>query len=241
MAKSDSTINSDTTSSNYSLLITVVKQSGELVYSSKLLNLYSFGGQYLSENLSLEVGSYNLTQFAILKGNTVIYVTPIQGSERAQLVQQPLPIFFSVNENSTTQVEPEVLAVGDYLPQAFGYATFSFSVVKTLKFKIVAYAVDSFLRDTVVNNMIPVPAFLQISQFADTMYYNSKVLNYNLDAKVNEIETIEQSTYYLSVYKNGYYPWHAQYSLAEIRNHADMPIQLHLTKLSNDTIYPPLR
>ena len=61
----------------------------------------------------------------------------LEGSEFAELVQNPLPIEFSVTEDEATTVSPEVLVVGENdTPEDFGYVAFGFQIVDTQYFYI---------------------------------------------------------------------------------------------------------
>lgn len=96
------------------------------------LSLVVFGQSYISENLELKTGTYQLIQFAVLDaGNKVIYATPLEGSDLEKHVTNPLPLDFTIDENQNTQVIPEVVAVSsEDTPESFGLASFSFEVVE---------------------------------------------------------------------------------------------------------------
>lgn len=108
----------------------LTNSTGELV--SGVLNLTPFGESYISENLILTAGEYNLTEFYILDDQEeIVYVTPKEGSDLGMLVNDPLPINFEVDPGETVTILPEVLAVGDQSPEDFGYGSFSFGIVET--------------------------------------------------------------------------------------------------------------
>jgi len=95
-----------------------------------MLNLFPFGASYLSENLELPMGSYELTQFVVFDtSNRAMYATPHAGSELSKYVVDPLPIEFIIG-NEETQITPHVLSVEPTdSPQLFGYFSFGFDVV----------------------------------------------------------------------------------------------------------------
>ncbi len=95
------------------------------------LSLIRFGNDYVSENLELEPGNYQLTEFVVLDSifNTV-YATPTEGSELSNYVEDPLPIEFMVGDEQK-RVTPQVLAVEPKdNPEQFGYVSFGFDVVE---------------------------------------------------------------------------------------------------------------
>jgi hypothetical protein len=121
---------SETTTPAFVLLS--IKDSKGKSQENIKLPLFSFGQSYLSEDLQLQTGIYQLTQFVVLNAaNKVMYATPMEGSDLAKHVTDPLPIDFVVTENRNTQVVPQVLAVlQNDEPSIFGYASFGFEVVK---------------------------------------------------------------------------------------------------------------
>jgi hypothetical protein len=112
------------------VLLSIKGRDGKIQENIKL-ELYHLGQDYVSDNLELETGDYELTQFAVLNNvNTIIYATPGSGSELAKFVTHPLPIGFTIKSDGTEVVVPEVLEVlEDDKPEMFGYTTFKFEVV----------------------------------------------------------------------------------------------------------------
>ena len=111
------------------VLFSIKDSNGEAQENIKL-RLISFGQGYLSENLELQKGKYQLTQFVVLDAaEKIIYATPREGSELAKHINNPLPIEFTIT-NEGTQVKPQVLAVNqEDNPELFGYTSFGFEVI----------------------------------------------------------------------------------------------------------------
>ncbi|MBN1411173.1 MAG: hypothetical protein JW969_10025 [Spirochaetales bacterium] len=104
----------------------------EMVYDSYRLDLYNLNGQYISESLSLALGTYNLTKFFVVdSGNKVLFASPMEGSALAEYVDNPLPIEFEVIQNVTASVKAQVMPVGSNTADDFGYSIFAFDVVYT--------------------------------------------------------------------------------------------------------------
>jgi hypothetical protein len=94
------------------------------------LSLVSFGSGYLSENLQLPIGNYQLTKFVVLdSSDKVIYATPYQGSELAKYVTDSLPVGFNVNSDGTQVIAQVLPVLEDDKPELFGYVTFSFEII----------------------------------------------------------------------------------------------------------------
>ena len=113
------------------IFLSVEDENGLLIIDNELMQLFDFGSGYMSEPMELKPGAYSLTMFTILDGERkVIYATPVEGSAKAKYVDDPLPLYFDVSENNTTQVVPQVLEVDENdTPENFGYVSFSFEII----------------------------------------------------------------------------------------------------------------
>ncbi|MBL7113483.1 MAG: hypothetical protein ISS19_16210 [Bacteroidales bacterium] len=127
----------------HSVVISIVNADGELVMDNERLELYNFGGYWVTKEIKLKTGIYELIKFFVVdpEGN-VRLAAPLEGSPKAYLVNHPLPLPFEIMKEQVTRVVPEVLLVVEDPPEAFGYVTFSYSVVKTLDFFIAVYIDD---------------------------------------------------------------------------------------------------
>jgi len=113
-------------------VLLAIKGNNGSVQENVKLPLFPFGQSYLTESLPAVPGIYQLTQFAVLDAaNKIIYATPLEGSDLAKYVTDPLPMNFTISENQSTQVIPQVLAVSsEDTPESFGLASFSFEIVE---------------------------------------------------------------------------------------------------------------
>lgn len=127
------------------LIVTIKDASGNNVYDRKKIDLYSFGDEYISEPIEIKPGSHKLTEFFVTNANnTIVYATPLENSKLAYLVNDPLPIEFSVVKDQTTKVTPQVIAIDEFnRAEDFGYTTFSFDVVETLSFQVAVFIYDA--------------------------------------------------------------------------------------------------
>jgi hypothetical protein len=125
------------------VLVTILENNIP-VEQSLVLPLFSFGSGYVSEPIQLPVGDYTLSEFLILDSeNNIIYACPIEGSEMAPLVKDPLPIDFNVTENGNSLVTPQVLPVTeDQTPESFGYVSFGFEIIQPLAPNTIRLSLD---------------------------------------------------------------------------------------------------
>jgi hypothetical protein len=120
---------------SFQILVTVADMEGNIVFTDKLIPLYTFGTGFVSENLEIQTGEYKLTKFMVINpSGEVVFATPVAGSPLAYLTNNPLPINFNIFPNQITRIEPEVLAVGDQTPGQFGYTSFGVQIIKPLSF-----------------------------------------------------------------------------------------------------------
>ncbi len=115
----------------YELRLSIETEEGDLEEDQIRLELFSFGASYTSEALELQEGSYKLTLFQVLNSEgEIIYAAPMEGSLKANLVLEPLPISFDVFAEETSLIRPEVVTImSEDNPSDFGYTSFEFDVV----------------------------------------------------------------------------------------------------------------
>ncbi|KPK82116.1 MAG: hypothetical protein AMS27_14870 [Bacteroides sp. SM23_62_1] len=128
------------------VVVSILNEHGELVMDGERIELYNFGGYWVTKEIKLKVGLYELIKFFVVDATgNVRLAAPLKDSPKAYLVNHPLPLSFGIRKDQVTKVVPEVLAVVEDPPEAFGYVTFSYSVVKTLNFFIAVYLDDPII------------------------------------------------------------------------------------------------
>ncbi len=120
---------------SYQLMISVEDTKGNSVLSDKLIPLYTFGTNFVSEKVELKSGEFRLTKFMVIDpSGVVLYATPLAGSPLAYLTGKPLPLTFKIVPGQITPVLTEVLLVGNLAPSQFGYTIFGIQIIKPLDF-----------------------------------------------------------------------------------------------------------
>jgi len=98
----------------YAIVLSVTNSSNEIVFDNREFIFLKSGSEFITESIDLNVGDYEITSFNVINSdNEVIYASPLEGSEKAQLISIPLPISFSIFSNQTTVVVPEVILIED--------------------------------------------------------------------------------------------------------------------------------
>lgn len=181
--------------SSYQLLFSVETLFGEEVIHEKLIPLYPFGEGFISENVDIPTGEYFLTKFMVISPyGEVVYASPLTGSPRAYLVNQPLPIYFNVQPGETSYLYPEVLTAEGSTPSDFGYASFMIQVVSPVTWHVMVMSENS------PNDGSNGPLHAELLVYAPDgwSYY------FQLEGGVNSIELRKSETYEMVLYKAGY-------------------------------------
>jgi hypothetical protein len=215
------------------LLVSISDATGKVIETKKELSLYNFQGEFLSEPLSLTTGSYRLTEFIVLNADDeVVYVTPLEGSALAYLVNDPLPITFDIVENEVTKVAPEVIEASGHTADEFGYATFSFDVVETISFLL-----GVFVYDDASQSLKLTSGTLQIKSGTTILFTGEmgSVTNRVIIKKV-------LSPYTITLTKYGYNTYSKTFSTSELSAFESTPLAIVLINgnLSNGLVayYP---
>jgi hypothetical protein len=126
------------------IVVSLETAGGTSVHDMHTLELIRFGNSFVSEELQLETGSYNITKFFVTdEDQNVLYATPLENSMLASLVADPLPVSFVVNaDGTTTEVFMEAVNVAETSPEDFGYATFLLGLIDYKSFEVNATVAD---------------------------------------------------------------------------------------------------
>lgn len=176
-----------------SLRVSIETSSGAEVYTLHPVSLYKAGNEFISEPLSLNPGTYKVTDFLVISPDSeVLYATPKTGSDLASLVQHPLPVTFSIQKNSTANLDLQVVDVSHHAPEDFGYVSFGVDIVHP------TLPVSVFTMSEEGAQLATAEAFILIND--DT------VQSYSLDASVNQLPFPENvdTEFTLVVIKDSY-------------------------------------
>ena len=89
-----------TTDSIYAAVISIENQQGDKVFNMNTIELLNMNGHYITAPMSLNVGSYKLTDFLLTdKNNRILYACPKEGSNQAKLIDHPLDILFNIRKD----------------------------------------------------------------------------------------------------------------------------------------------
>ena len=184
---------------SYHLIVSVEDTEGNPVLTDELIPVYMFGTGFISEEVEMASGDYTLTKFMVINpAGEVILATPVEGSPLAYLVDDPLPISFSIVAGTATMIAPELLQVGDYDPGDFGYISFGGQVIKPLGFFVMA-VIDNPLS----MSPIQLPTTANLTVYADNNWHYM----FSLEAYVNHVLIRGGSEIYIFLLeKDGYLP-----------------------------------
>jgi len=173
------TLSDDTALVSYHLIVSVEDTEGNPVLTDELIPVYMFGTGFISEEVEMASGDYTLTKFMVINpAGEVILATPVEGSPLAYLVDDPLPIAFSIAAGTSTMIAPELLLVGDYDPGDFGYISFGGQIIKPLGLFVMA-VIDNPLS----MSPIQLPTTANLMVYADNNWHYM----FSLEANVNHV------------------------------------------------------
>jgi hypothetical protein len=179
--------------SNLMAMVTIANEKNEEVIKDKMLSL-NLNGTITSSYLKLPPGIFKLTRFQLVYGSVQThFVTPVNGSAKASLVQKPLVINFTVQKTASADVQVEVVKVGTDRPQAFGYpaGAFDFNQEENSPYIKVKMRAIMKIGDVIYDS---IPASLTISTWNDkgemTTTYGS------LAAGINEVQVQKAAVKY---------------------------------------------
>jgi len=202
--------NDDSALVSYHIVVSIEDMDGNPVLTDELIPVYLFGTGFISDEVEMAAGDYNLTKFMVINAaGEVILATPVGGSPLAYLVDNPLPISFSIIGGTSTMIAPELLTVGDYSPGDFGYISFGGQIIKPLGFYVMA-VIDNPLSAS------PLPAMPTTAEL--TVYdYGYWHYTFNLEAAVNyPIVRGGSDVYTFLLEKEGYQPQYFTFAAREL-------------------------
>jgi len=136
--------NSDNLDKIKKIVVSIETAAGTSVHDMHTLELVRFNNSFVSEELELEPGTYNVTKFFVTDTEkNVLYATPLENSDLASLVADPLPVSFVVNaDGAITEVFMEAVNIEETLPEDFGYVTFALGLIEHKSFEVSATIAD---------------------------------------------------------------------------------------------------
>jgi hypothetical protein len=197
----------------WQLMVTIVSVDGEVVMEDERIPLFAFGSQFVSEKIELKAGEYLLEKFMVIGpyGN-VVYAAPLEGSPKAYLVNRPLPLNFIVKPEQVSHISPEVLRVMNSTPADFGYATFSFNVVRP----VIGYVMVVHNDSLSMRPSAAIPAKMVLKARDGWMH------EYRLRAGVNKILVKPGYEWYKVMVKNpDYPPYTGEIAAKRLRNSSE--------------------
>lgn len=196
------------------VLVSVKTTAGKTVLDKHKLQLFQFNDEYISEPVSFEKGNYQLTEYFVLnQHDQIIYATPKADAKLDYLVSNPLPIDFSIIQDQTQKVTPQVISTNGISAVNFGYSTFAFEIVATQNFMISVFAYDSLTENFELTN-----AKLDIAVGKEYVYQGTVGDSTNLIVIPNK-----ETDFTITVSKQGYGVFEKVLSSKEMSGYSGQP------------------
>lgn len=109
------------------IILTIQQEDGSPTqYTSEKINVYKMGDAFICEKILLNPGDYKLTEFLVADSlENIIFAAPLEGSELASGVIDPLPINLKIEKDESTKILIEVLSTENLNSTQFGLVWFS--------------------------------------------------------------------------------------------------------------------
>jgi len=128
--------------SGASLRITISRNNGEAVFTSKKIDLVKVGDAFVTTPLTLQKGQYTIDDFMIVSaGDSLLFATPKRESPLAQWVKNPLSVSFKVGGNTIDVIQGEVVSALRRAAKDFGYTSFGVRVASVPDFSVAAFTI----------------------------------------------------------------------------------------------------
>lgn len=206
------------------IVVSVEDLNGNKIFNAKSIELLNMNGSYITKPVTLVTGNYKITSYMVVDGaNNVMYTVPLEGSKYAYLVNDPLPVSFSVAHNGYAKLSPQVLSTKEHKPEDFGYPSFSMDSVNTFDFLVATFAYDD---STQLYKLIP--ANIEIT-YANFSYAK------NLPAATDTITLINTNAdYIVTIRSQGFKDWADTLTAAELKlyfsSHDMGPLKVFMNK-----------
>ncbi|UII30473.1 glycoside hydrolase [Fulvivirga ulvae] len=197
------------------IVISIEDESGNSMYSNEEMPLYNFEGEYTTKPLSFKTGTYYITKFIVINNDMeVVYVCPVEGSEKAHLVDLPLPYRFNVSIYQNAKWSPQVVSTEGSVASEFGYGSFGFN-----EMMVIDFAISPMFYNYESDRYQTTNADLSITtRFRD-------ILETDLKEGTNLVSVSDRyQEYTITVSKPGYKPVQENYQLHELRAFRDDPL-----------------
>lgn len=108
------------------VLLSLNDDNGNSIFTRKKIALIKDGDSYITSEITLESGTYTVTEFIVTDANDiVISIAPKEGSVLAQFSTKPLPFNFVVSPDEIKETATENINAAGYTSVDFGYTELS--------------------------------------------------------------------------------------------------------------------
>lgn len=135
--KSDNAENQKTIQDAVAVIVTIQDASNNILYNRKRLTISSTENGYVSAPITLDVGSYTITEFIVLDAvDNAIFLSPKASSTLANNVDNTVPFSITIDLASNDEIGMEVLSSFNLDFADFGYTDLDFTSIGEFTFVI---------------------------------------------------------------------------------------------------------
>lgn len=117
------------------VLISINDKNGEIILTREKIAINIVNDKYVTEEISLEVDTYSLTEFIVVDtDNVVVSLAPKVNSVLSQFIENTLPFNFTVETDKSSVVSIENMDAKGYTSFDFGYDELSLIIPESTDF-----------------------------------------------------------------------------------------------------------
>jgi len=133
-------------------LISISDNDDKVILTREKVKLLKEDDTYITEDISLEAGTYKLTEFIVIDAEDVIIsLVPKEDSVLAQYATSTLPFNFDVSADETKETETENINAAGYTSVDFGYTGLSLTFPENTDFFSLTVDDSNSLTNKIIN------------------------------------------------------------------------------------------
>jgi hypothetical protein len=202
------------------MVITVKGMDGrETDYSARKVEVYEFEGAYLSGNMLLPVGTYQITTLYLVDGGeNVLFAVPQKELLLSQNVDNPLPISDVSSTRLANNVKVEVLSTKRLTPEDFGLESLE------VKFEDVFYFFVALVDKTNPGDFLPGSIEVSNGEYMHQQDIDSQIQKINLKPGYEN--------YSIEIQSEDYQHFEGSFSYDSLLSHDATPLVIELKRVN---------
>lgn len=188
-------------------------------YSARKVEVYEFEGAYLSENILLPIGTYQITTLYLVDdGENVLFAIPHKDLLLSQNVNNPIPISDVSSTQLANDVNIEVLSTKGLTPEDFGLEALE------VKFEDVFYFFVALVDKSNTTDLLPGSISISSGEYIHQQDIDSNIQKVNLKPGYG--------SYAIKIGSENYHYFEGSFSYDSLLSHVSAPLVVKLERVN---------